>query len=118
MKRVMLLMSSVLLLALSACQQHAMSGNVTTVRITASQTPNGKPTVDKPRVILSRGAGDEIEWDAGGKEFVVTFADSPFKSHYFHESRKRSGKGQKTGPYEYKVLIDGQELDPSVIIKD
>jgi hypothetical protein len=118
MRKTVLVICGVVLLAVTACQNGTRSGNITTVKITPGAGPNGKPSVDKPTVTLSMSAGDEIEWDADGKDFVVTFTELPFKHHYFHESRKRSGKGQKTGTFEYKILIDGQELDPSVIIKD
>jgi hypothetical protein len=122
MKQLLACAVAMLFVMVSGCQNGPeRADSVKTIVITKSATPDGKPTVSMDPVELSIKAGEQVEWKAaGGEDFVVSFGSkTPFGKHYFHESRKRSGgiRGNKD-TYKYTVLIEGQELDPSVIIKD
>ena len=122
-KAIVLCVAMTLVVFIAGCGQKgtAPSATIKRVTITKSGTPGGKPTLSLDPVSISISRGEEVEWvAAGGEDFVVSFgAKTPFGKRYFHENRGRSG--QIRGPkdtYKYTVLIEGQELDPSVIIQD
>lgn len=109
----------VLLLAGCTGKEATPQGNAKPVKISKNASPSGKPSVSPDPVEIYISKGEEVEWDAGGQEFVVSFGpNSPFGNSYFHEGRRRSGLPKKTGTFKYSVMIGGQELDPTVIIKD
>jgi hypothetical protein len=115
------LAAAAILLLLSSCQNVERTGTVKRVTITKSSQPDGTPSVSMDPVELSIKENEEVEWkSAGGEDFVVTLKKTPFEKHSFHEGRGKSGpiKVREKKTYKYTVFIDGQELDPSVIIKD
>ena len=90
-------------------------GTVHKVKIIKGTTP--RVSVDPVR--MSRR--DEVEWDADGEDFDVTFTNSPFARRDFHKGNPKSGKpnqNQPQGTYKYSIKIGGVEVDPSVIIQD
>jgi len=83
------------------------------------------PSVDNDTIIIDRDEGGEnleVVWlcNAPGKTFHICFPKgSPFKQSHFSSGDNYSGKikPNASGPYKYNIEIDGQILDPTVIIK-
>lgn len=87
------------------------------------------PDVDKPQIELDRdlgGGNAEIVWtcDTPGKAFNINFKNgrTPFQSATFSNIKNHSGviTGSATGthgPYKYSVEIEGQVLDPTIIVR-
>ena len=89
---------------------------------------NGQPVVDKDPLRVC--VGDEVHWVFAGsdaKEFKVQFtsvADSPFD--WPDKSMKAASvkgtvkpdavKNGKPTPYEYDVKLDGDAVDPKIIV--
>jgi|SRR5579864_1908664 len=64
---------------------------------------------------------DSITWEYSG-DFVVVFEkETPFASWNFYPGNTNSGAPKKdvkhNHPYKYTVYIDGDRLDPNVIIR-
>lgn len=80
---------------------------------------NGEPSVDNENVVLWSTEGDQLEW-VSDHDFVICFPrNSPFKSNHFGSHNPRSGsiKPGASGKYKYNVEVNGQILDPTVIVK-
>ncbi len=82
----------------------------------------GGPTVDKDPVTIDRTQGGdyvEIVW-VSSKTFSVTFPNgSPFSQSTFNNANNNSGTITSTasGTYKYNVTVNGQVLDPQVIVR-
>jgi hypothetical protein len=91
-----------------------------TITIRKGQT---EPEVNPFTVDVSIKAGDDVEWKCGEDgDFLVCFDDTPFDESHFHKARKRSGpikitlkEGEKY--CKYSVEINGQWLDPGIIVR-
>lgn len=80
---------------------------------------NGMPSVDNEAIELWSTEGEQVEW-VSDHNFVICFPrESPFESRHFHTGSRVSGKIRPgaTGRYKYNVEVNGQVLDPTVIIK-
>ena len=87
----------------------------------------GKPQVDWPSVTAKEG--DQLHWifrGAAAKEFAIVFssvADSPFDWSQMRGAQVKAcvkpgaAKDGPTTEYNYDVDIDGQVLDPKIIIE-
>jgi hypothetical protein len=102
----------------------ATKANVVAVpqRITIDVGSSGIPTVYPDTIVVDRDKGDyEVEWVCpSGKQYYVCFVyESPFEQRHFHSGNGRSGRAKDTatGRYKYTVEVDGQILDPTIIIK-
>lgn len=88
---------------------------------------DGKPQVDWPSVTAKEG--DQLHWIFRGstaKEFAILFssvADSPFDWSQMKGAQVKACvkagalKNGATTEYDYDVDIDGQVLDPKIIIE-
>jgi len=84
-----------------------------------SHAPHEKPHADPGDIVIT--IDESVKWDYPG-DFVVVFeTETPFKSWYFYPGNNDSGKPRSDvkhdHPYKYSVHIDGQKLDPNVIIR-
>ena len=81
----------------------------------------GKLSVKPEAREISIEKGEHIVWVADGDfDFYVCFErDTPFVSHHFSKQDNASGRPRSTatGRYKYCVEVDGQILDPDVIVK-
>jgi hypothetical protein len=82
-----------------------------------------KQTGAEPDVLIIE-SDEEVVWDApdGGGEFNVHFEDSPFAKNDFDNGDNTSGLPIKHPPgkpkcYKYSVKVDGQIIDPIVIVR-
>ncbi len=95
------------------------------VPVTITHRDGAPPVVDNDSILIDRtqgGEGIEIKWvcNSTDKDFYICFAgDSPFEQRHFHRGNSCSGrvKPGATGRYKYTVEIDGQILDPQVIVR-
>lgn len=95
------------------------------VPIRITHRDGAPPMIDNESVIIDRQQGGneiEIVWfcDSTDKDFFICFpAESPFQQRHFHRGNSRSGTIRKgaTGRYKYNIEIDGQVLDPQVIVR-
>lgn len=99
-----------------------MSASGTSKRVNILHRPGGKPAVDQDEIEIWSTKGEEVEWscDHAGQEFYICFGGkSPFKQRHFHSRNNQSGpvRPGASGSYKYSIEIDGQVLDPTVIIK-
>lgn len=102
-----------------------MSTTLVQIPINIVHQDGSPPTVDNDSVVIDREQGGdnvEIVWrcSSTAKNFYICFPSrSPFQQRHFHQGNSHSGTitGDATGPYKYNVEIDGQILDPQVIIR-
>jgi hypothetical protein len=100
------------------------SGSLVPVPVNITHT-GATPSVDSDTIVIDRRQGGEnleVVWlcNAPGKTFHICFPKgSPFIQAHFSSGDNHSGriKPDVSGPYKYTVEIDGQVLDPTVIIK-
>jgi hypothetical protein len=89
-------------------------------RVTISRS-GGRLSVEPPAIEIETPKGEHIEWVADGDfDFFVCFErDTPFLSHHFSRHNPASGRPRPTatGRYKYCVEVEGQLLDPDVIVK-
>lgn len=86
------------------------------VTLSHNQHQTGANPID---AVLS--VDDSITWEYSG-DFVVVFEhETPFASWNFYPGNNNSGLPKKevkhNHPYKYTVYIDGDRLDPNVIIR-
>lgn len=91
-------------------------------RVTILHNPGAKPGVDQDSIEIWSTKGEQVEWacDNPSKEFYICFGENtPFQQQHFHSTGNKSGpiKSGASGKYKYSIEIDGQVLDPTVIIK-
>lgn len=76
------------------------------------------PTVDQPTVHVSKGKGDRVEWWSTSHDWAVVFdGTTPFDRHYY--SPCNPGNSHIVGSeasYKYTVYVDGQSVDPIIIV--
>jgi hypothetical protein len=81
----------------------------------------GKISVNPEAVELDKTKGHHVVWVADGDfDFYICFErDTPFAGRHFHKGSNASGRPRSsaTGRYKYWVEIDGQVLDPDIIVK-
>ncbi len=81
----------------------------------------GKISVKPEAMELDKTKGHQVIWKADGDfDFHICFErDSPFTSRHFNNHSNTSGRPRPsaTGLYKYCVEVDGQVLDPDVIIR-
>jgi hypothetical protein len=95
------------------------------VPINIGHTTGAAPIVDNDTVVIDRRQGGdnlEIVWlcNAPGKIFHICFPKgSPFQQAHFSSEDNHSGKikPDASGPYKYSIEVEGEVLDPTVIIK-
>lgn len=93
-------------------------------KVTIRPVPGGKPMVKPVRVKLSLAKHDTVEWhctDPGAK-WRVEFdpQKTPFEGHVFHPEKLKSGairvRPRKPAYYKYDVVVNGERLDPGVVV--
>jgi hypothetical protein len=71
---------------------------------------------------VSIADGDQVEWQCD-EDFLVCFDETPFDESHFSRARKRSGpmtttvEGGEEKYCKYSVEINGQWLDPGIIVR-
>jgi hypothetical protein len=101
------------------------SGSTVPVPVNINHTTGASPSVDNFSVVIDRAQGGdnlEIVWlcNAPGKTFYICFPKgSPFQQSHFGNGNSHSGKilPSASGTYKYNVEIEGQILDPQVIVR-
>lgn len=99
-----------------------MSASSNPKRVNILHRPGNKPAVDQDKIEIWSTRNEEVEWvcDHPGQEFYICFEKrSPFQQQHFHSGNNRSGPIQPgaSGSYKYSIEVNGQVLDPTVIIK-
>lgn len=100
----------------------------TPVNITINYVPGQTITVSPDPVVLDRTTGGgnmELVWTCSDPsvDFEVIFEKkTPFHTSKFNKKANHTGKitdqaNNANSPYKYTVIIDGQRLDPTVIIR-
>jgi hypothetical protein len=90
-----------------------------TITIRKGQT---EPEVNPFTVDVSIKAGDDVEWQCD-EDVLVCFDETPFDESHFSRARKRSGpitttvEGGEEKYCKYSVEINGQWLDPGIIVR-
>lgn len=117
-----LILGSVVLFALALCVVGARTQMGSTMTVTIA--PGNPPTVSPSSVEISKEAGDQVSWtcpNCGTSGFSVHFPNgTPFASMSFDQQNARSGAvAARANPdtYHYTVTVNGNTLDPSVIVK-
>lgn len=83
----------------------------------------GKPTVDKDTVHVSKGKNDQVVWtNHASSTATITFSTSPFhKSSFTIHAGASVGSGPAavsagTKHYKYSITIGSKTLDPVVVV--
>ena len=88
-------------------------------KVVLTHKQHQKPDADPMDVVIS--VDDSVKWDYLGNFFVVFEHETPFESWNFFSGNANSGLPRKdvkhNHPYKYTVYIDGDRLDPNVIIR-
>lgn len=88
-------------------------------KVALSHKQHQKPEADPMDVVISMEDG--VKWDYRGNFVVVFENESPFESFNFYPGNDFSGPPRtdvkRNHPYKYSVYIDGDCLDPNVIIR-
>jgi hypothetical protein len=78
-------------------------------------------SVEPKSIIVNKDKGEHVKWTADGDfDFSICFErDTPFQSRHFHRGSSLSGipVAHATGRYKYCVEVDGQTLDPQIIVQ-
>ena len=96
--------------------------SLVSVAIAINYMPGMGPTVAKDPIIIDRTQGGdnlEIEWLCS-QAFSVSFPNgSPFQQQNFNNANNYSGAitANASGTYKYNVEVNGQVLDPQVIVR-
>lgn len=92
------------------------------VAVTITYVAGVGPTVDQDPIVIDRNQGGnyiEIEWLCQ-QTFSVSFPNgSPFQQQSFNNRSSYSGAitANASGTYKYNVEVNGQILDPQVIVR-
>jgi hypothetical protein len=82
---------------------------------------NGEIAVHPSSVSIEKAKNEHVQWVADGDfDFVVRFdTETPFGSKTFHRQNSASGKArpEAIGTYKYSVEVNGNTLDPDVIVR-
>jgi hypothetical protein len=88
-------------------------------KVVLSHKPHQKPEANPMDVIISMDDG--VKWEYPGNWVVVFEKESPFHSFNFFPGNDTSGTPKSDAkhnhPYKYSVCIEGDQLDPNVIIR-
>jgi|YelNatPaOPRAMG01_1025707.scaffolds.fasta_scaffold28526_4 hypothetical protein len=80
--------------------------------------PGNPPSVSQDPVKISRGKNDRVQWHSTSNDWAVVFdGPTPFEHHYY--SPCNPGNVQVTGgsgQYKYTVFVNGQKIDPIIIV--
>jgi hypothetical protein len=99
--------------------------NLAQIPVTITHREGAPPSIDSESIVIDRNEGGEdieIVWvcNSTDKDFYICFpTESPFQQRHFHRGNSRSGgiKAGASGRYKYNIEIDGQILDPQVIVR-
>jgi len=81
---------------------------------------DNRVTVDPERCNISKGNHDSIQWvPMGDFKFYVCFGNrTPFGSYHFNNGVDKSGEAVGVeDTYKYNVEVEGNVLDPDVIVQ-
>lgn len=88
-------------------------------KVVLSHKQHQKPVAAPADVVIT--VNDSVKWDYPGNFVVVFETETPFESWNFYPGNASSGLPRSdvkhNHPYKYTVYIDGDRLDPNVIIR-
>lgn len=88
-------------------------------KVVLSHKPYHPPEANPMDVVISMDDG--VKWEYPGNWVVVFERESPFHSFNFFPGNDTSGApkadAKHNHPYKYTVYIEGDRLDPKVIIR-
>jgi hypothetical protein len=92
------------------------------VAVNITYVPGAPPRVDADPIVIDRTQGGnnvEIVWLCSQTFYICFPNDSPFQQRHYGSLDNHSGPilPGASGTYKYTVEIDGQILDPQVIIR-
>lgn len=116
-----LVLGSLVTFAFALCVVGARTQSTATTH-TVTITPANPPTVSPDPVTISKSAGDQVDWVCPKctSGFAVHFPQaSPFTDNAFSDKNPQSGRvtaQAAAGTYHYTVTVNGNTVDPSVIV--